>query len=170
MQGSDSYAEYFKKARALRDSPMVKAWISAYQTDKWNTHEDCHHCGFPHSPHVLCGSGATFGKVSIGRDRYSIDLSSVVFFHEFMSELGQGWGFHWRNQIYFKRDDDGGVVVRYFEQFNNHPQLKTWRIPPNEWASIVCAVSHNGETGERYREALQFHGEANQTGSLNCSE
>lgn len=150
------WQEYFAKARALRDTPMVKNWIAAYQTDKWSTHADCRHCGFPHSPHLLCSSG-NFGTLRLGKDRYSIQLSNVVFFYEFMLELGRGWGFHWRDQTFFKRAEDGSVEVRHIEQFNNHPQIKEWRIPPNEWASIVAAVSKGGETSESYSGTLAFH-------------
>ena len=151
------YQEYDAKARKLRDSVMVKAWIAAFQTDKWKTHKDCHRCGYPHAPNLLCGGGAAFGQLKIGRDWYSIDYSNVVFFHDFMLGLGKGWGFHWRDETYFKRGGDGAVEVHYFEQFNNSPQEKTWRIPPNEWASIVASVSATGETSESYREALKFH-------------
>lgn len=75
-----------------------------------------------------------------------------------MMKLGQDWGFHWRNHTFFKRDDEGCVEVRFIEQYNNSPQIKTWRIPPAEWASIVASVSGTGETSESYREALKFHG------------
>lgn len=156
-----SYSEHMKQAQALRKDPMIEAWIDAYQTadKKWSTHEDCRRCGFPHSPHVLCGVGAQFGRLKLGADMYSIDYSNVVFFHSFMLELGTGWGFHWRNQTYFKRDDTGAVEVRYIEQYNNHPQVKLWRIPAAEWASIVASVGHRGETASTYSAALNFHSE-----------
>ena len=51
------YQEYDAKARKLRDSVMVKAWIAAFQTDKWKTHKDCHRGGYPHAPNLLCGGG-----------------------------------------------------------------------------------------------------------------
>lgn len=151
------YQEYDAKARKLRDSVMVKAWIAAFQTNKRKTHKDCHRCGYPHSPGLLCGCGAVFGQLKIGRNWYFIDYSNVVFFHDFMLALGKGWGFHWRDETFFKRGEDGVVEVHYFEQYNNSPQEKAWRIPPNEWASIVASVSATGETGESYREALKFH-------------
>ncbi len=152
-----NWQEYEGRARELRNSPMVKAWIAAYQTDKWSTHKDCFKCGYPHSPHTMCGMGSSFGRLKIGRDWYSVDFSNVVFFHDFRLRLGEGCGFHWRDDTFFKRTDDGTVEVNYFEQFNNTPQDKVWRIPPNEWASIVASVSGTGETSESYREALKFH-------------
>lgn len=150
--------DYNERARKLRDSPMVKAWITAYQTDKWSTHKDCHRCGYPHSPHVLCGMGASFGTLWLGRDHYSVDFSNVVFFHDFMLKISEGRGFHWRDETFFTRTGDGSVEVHYLEQYNNTPQQKMWRIPPNAWASIVASVSATGETSESYREAVKFHG------------
>ena len=151
-------AEYNDETKKLRNDPMVNAWITEYQKDKWNRYHDCRHCGWPHSPNLMCGS-ATFGHLTLGRERYAISWSNVVWFHDFMSKtLGVGWGFHWRDETYFKRDDKGGVEVKYIESFNNHPQVRGWRIPPNEWASIVCSVSKDGETGDRWNAAQDFHG------------
>lgn len=67
-------------------------------------------------------------------------------------------GFHWRNDIYFKRLPDGVVRVRRFEFFNGTPHAKDWIIPAAEWASIVCSVSADGETGARWNAAQDFHG------------
>lgn len=158
-----AHAEHME-LRKLRSDPMVATWISAYQTDKWSTHKDCWRCGFPHSDAIMCGMGAAFGRLRLGKDTYSIDLSNVVWFHKFMTEtLGVGWGFHWRNEMYFKRANDGVVEVRYIEQYNNSPQIRLVRIPPTEWASIVCSVSKEGETGDRWNAALGFHGRSSRS-------
>lgn len=151
--------EYAEKASKLRNSPMVKAWIAARSArQSYSDDKDCHRCGFPHASNLLCGAGATFGRLTLGGHAYSIDYSNVIYFHDFVTNLGKGWGFHWRDEIFFERKEDGGVEVRYIEQFNNTPQIKTWRIPPAEWASIVCSVSADGETGERWNAAQDFHG------------
>lgn len=60
--------------------------------------------------------------------------------------------FHWKNGWYFKRLSDATVGIR------NEDQNILLIIPANEWASIVCAVSALGETGERWNEAQDFHG------------
>ena len=70
-------------------------------------------------------------------------------------------GFHWKDDIFFKRLSDGSVRVRYFAQHINSnylPQFYDWVIPPAEWASIVCSVSTHGETLERWIDAQDFHG------------
>lgn len=63
-------------------------------------------------------------------------------------------GFHWRDNWFFKRMPDASVRVshvtgEWFTQLN---------IPSNEWASIVCSVSAQGETGERWEASQDFHG------------
>lgn len=151
--------EYKARAADLRHSPMVEAWIAAYRASdpQWHTHSDCLHCGYPHSANLLC-HGAAFGEVPIGGKLYSVDFSNVLFFHEFRLELGKSNGFHWRDDKYFKRLPDGSVRIQFIEPFNGHPNIKEWTIPPAEWASIVCSVSKDGETGERWNAAQDFHG------------
>lgn len=67
-------------------------------------------------------------------------------------------GFHWRDGIFFKRLPDGAVRLRRFTDFNYSPTYEDAIIPPNEWASIVCSVSKEGETGARWNAAQDFHG------------
>jgi hypothetical protein len=152
-------AEYHTEAQALRHSPMVEAWIKAYRESnpRWHTHADCHFCGFPHSKHIPC-HGAAFGHVPVGGKSYSVDYSNVVFFHQFRLELGKEAGFHWRDDKYFKRLDDGSVQIQFVEEFNGHPNVKSWVIPSPEWASIVCSVSEDGESNGRWDAAQDFHG------------
>jgi len=64
-------------------------------------------------------------------------------------------GFHWRDGWYFKRLDDGTVRVLLVHGQQIYQHLI---IPDNEWASIVCSVSADGETGERWQQARNFHG------------
>ena len=67
-------------------------------------------------------------------------------------------GFHWSDGVYFKRLDDGTVRMRIFGHYNGTPNYTDRIIPAAEWASIVCAVSALGETGERWNAAQDFHG------------
>jgi len=59
-------------------------------------------------------------------------------------------GFHWRDGWYFRRLEDGSVRI-----VSDYADLT---IPAAEWASIVCSVSADGETGERWHAAQDFHG------------
>lgn len=68
-------------------------------------------------------------------------------------------GFHWRNDTYFKRLPDGSVRVRTWRRAHDgFPTFDDRTIPAAEWASIVCSVSADGETGERWNAAQDFHG------------
>ena len=147
-----TWGEYAAKARALRNDPMIEAWIASYR-ESGSKYPDCDHCGFPHAPWLLCNSAA-FGHFRLCGHWYYVHFSDVVATHSFMTKLGEGWGFHWRDGVYFKRCDDGAVEVRYFEEFNNTPQAKVWRIPSNEWASIVASMSAAGENAETFKSAL----------------
>lgn len=73
-------------------------------------------------------------------------------------QAAYGGGFHWRHNVFFKRLDDGTVRVRHWTDFNGTPQWVDWVIPAPEWASIVCSVSAEGETRERWDAAQDFHG------------
>lgn len=66
-------------------------------------------------------------------------------------------GFHWKNGWYFKRESDGSVRIRKVEHASGLDMVDAI-IPPAEWASIVCSVSRDGETGERWNQAQDFHG------------
>jgi hypothetical protein len=138
----------------LRHDPMVAAWIADYQRDKWNQHPDCKLCGWPHATVLMCGMGSTFGQVKIGRQYVYVDTSNVASLRKFREELG-ATGFHWRDDVYVARSADA-VVINRIEYFNGHPHVEKWVIPVNEFASIVCAASVGGETGERYQQALAF--------------
>lgn len=144
-----SYAEF-------RQHPFVLAWIAEYQNDAWRKYPDCHHCGFPHAENLLC-NGAPFGCLYIGQEDYYVDISNVAYFVQFREK--QRSGFHWRDDIYFKRMDDGSVRVTSFWKYNNYPQERTWTIDRDSWASIVSSVSKNGETAETWQHIREFHGE-----------
>lgn len=65
-------------------------------------------------------------------------------------------GFHWRDGWYFKREEGGTVRVTHADPGH---ELLQFRIDAKEWASIIAAVSRNGESSESYRHALDFHGD-----------
>lgn len=74
-------------------------------------------------------------------------------------------GFHWRRGLYFRRTEDGSVELTQTKHAGKSDEIEWQRaIPVEEWPSIVAAVSHQGETGERYRAALAFHGEPDAEG------
>lgn len=61
-------------------------------------------------------------------------------------------GFHWRDGIEFTRSHDGSVLITLPEEVG----LKL-TIPPDEWVSIINAVSFGGGTAERQATANRFH-------------
>lgn len=151
-----SNAEYQARLKELRQHPFVVQWIKDYQKDdKWRQYKDCRHCGYPHAESLICGRGSTFGELRIGHDTYYVDQSNVNWFVGFREQPMEG--FHWRNDIFFKRLADC-VEITSFWQYNNSPQKRVWRIPHPEWASIVCSVSTAGETLERWEASQEFHG------------
>lgn len=66
-------------------------------------------------------------------------------------------GFQWRDGWFFNRVDDGSVRVSQVDWARKHVTLQV-TIPAPEWASIVCSVSRDGETAERWNRAQDFHG------------
>jgi hypothetical protein len=67
-------------------------------------------------------------------------------------------GFHWSNGLYFRRLSDGTVEVTQTKHTKTDEIAWQYEIPPSEWASIVAAVSYQGETRDTYGTALGFHG------------
>lgn len=68
--------------------------------------------------------------------------------------------FHWRDGWYFRRLEDGSVRIMYRDHPSSEFLAVDVTIPSPEWASIVCSVSREGETVQRWEEALNFHGRA----------
>ena len=64
--------------------------------------------------------------------------------------------FHARDGVIFKRDAGGGVVIsKAGAEFGEREIILD--LTGSAWASIVAHVSARGETGDTYREALEFH-------------
>lgn len=133
----NAYSEYDKRVRQLRNHPLVVAWIEDYyRGHDWLTNPgDCGKCGWPHNPFLICGGGSTFGSLRIGDDRYFVDWSNVEVFVNFRSQSHEGW-FHWSRDRFFRKTSDG-IEVLFYAQYNNTPQERIWKIPQNEWKSIV---------------------------------
>lgn len=74
--------------------------------------------------------------------------------------------FHWRDNIFVERMDDKGTVrIRKFIYSPNFEAVD-WQFQPTEfdliitgteWCSIISSVSQDGETTEKYYEAIGFH-------------
>ncbi len=67
-------------------------------------------------------------------------------------------GFHWSDGLYFRRLNDGTVELTQTKHGRTDEVEWQREIPPSEWASIVAAVSYQGETKDTYETALGFHG------------
>jgi hypothetical protein len=114
----------------LKENPIVQAWIRA-----WNKKfPHCIHCGWPHSPAVICGWGATFGFARFGGRDVSVDSSNVAYLISFRTKERKG--FHWKDDIFFERTNSAVLITR-IELFNDCPHEEIWTIPLNEWTSIV---------------------------------
>lgn len=119
---------------------MVQAWIELYQHKRvpLPIHDDCESCGFPHPENLLC-SGAIFAYAPIGGHLYSININNIEYFVG-LREKGNAGGFHWRNDTFFRRTEDGNVEITFYTPYNNTPQQNKWVIPAMEWKSIVDSV------------------------------
>lgn len=136
---TDTHSEYVTRAKALRYSAMVEAWIRAWGVND----DDCAKCSFPHSPHLLCNS-APFGRVRFGGTDYTTSLSNVVWWVGFMEAYAPLGAFHWKDERFFRRTPEG-VEVTFFTRHNNTPQRSVWTIPSNEWGSIVSAMKEQSD-------------------------
>ena len=137
-------------AAELRQHPLVLAWIKAKQDSRFAPHlyppsSDCHRCGFPHNDGLLCNT-APFGEVRIAGHLYSIALRDVKYMVGFVQGLQrEGW-FHWRNERFFRNSGDT-IEVRFYEPYNGSPQEHLWKIPRNEWDTIVQQMSPLKDSG-----------------------
>ena len=73
-------------------------------------------------------------------------------------------GFHVKHGLYFRRLNDGGVMI-----FKREKIEATWNckgydcttfieiINSDVWASVICSVSDKGENLERWNEIKKFH-------------
>jgi hypothetical protein len=66
--------------------------------------------------------------------------------------------YHLRDGWHFTRLPDGRVYIQVIPPDDNAPgPLARANITPDEWASIVAAVSATGETGASYAAARRLH-------------
>lgn len=69
--------------------------------------------------------------------------------------------FHSKNGLFFERLQDGSVhIIRTYDARDVRPDNVVLDIilPENEWASVVCSVSADGENSARWMLARRFHG------------
>jgi hypothetical protein len=62
---------------------------------------------------------------------------------------------HVSEGLFFRRCEDGSVEIGQGPDFNSVAPLQ--KIPPTQWASVVAYVSHAGEDGATYSQAIDFH-------------
>ena len=68
--------------------------------------------------------------------------------------------FHWRDGWFFNRQPDGSVRIMHRETTASEWLREDITIDALSWASIVCSVSSDGETSDRWNAAQDFHGRA----------
>lgn len=79
--------------------------------------------------------------------------------------------FHSRNGLFFQATGQGNVAIiatndgkePFTRSHANSDKVDTnivcnVTLPENEWASVVCSVSKDGETASRWNQARRFHG------------
>lgn len=64
--------------------------------------------------------------------------------------------FHYRDGWYWGRSAAGDVEL--YRSLADRDLELVLMIDEASWASIVCSVSAEGETGERWQAAREFHG------------
>jgi hypothetical protein len=62
-------------------------------------------------------------------------------------------GFHANDGWYFARQEDGSVKISAAVQ----RVTESITLSPAGWASVIAAVSGQGETSETYQAALRLH-------------
>jgi hypothetical protein len=78
--------------------------------------------------------------------------------------------FHWQNEIFFGRRENGDVrVIKFMKPPVEWPDAEReyklseaqfdFTIPADSWGSIVASVSHLGEQDRRWFKAMEFHNE-----------
>jgi len=68
-------------------------------------------------------------------------------------------GFHYKNGLFFKRNEDNSVTITQIKENNVNCKeiLFETTIDENGWASIIASVSKSGETNGRFYKALEWH-------------
>lgn len=68
-------------------------------------------------------------------------------------------GFHAKENWFFRRLPNGSVEIAKSAGMPDHGINRfSVVLAENEWASVVCSVSKDGETHERWMLARHFHG------------
>lgn len=67
-------------------------------------------------------------------------------------------GFHLRDGLHFTRLENGAVRIDWLSGPNWDSPVKSLAVPENEWASVMAAVSKDGESHDKWFAARVFHG------------
>lgn len=68
----------------------------------------------------------------------------------------EGGGFHAADGLFFTRLEDGGVIVRrYEEHFDGAEPTFLLTFTPETWASVVASMEAGGETADSWQAAMQ---------------
>ena len=129
---------YLAKAKALRHNPMVEAWIAKSREMERQNYTDCKHCGWPHNESLLCFQ-ADFGTLWFCGELYGVDESEVVWWVDFMQAYAPQGAFHWKNERFFLRTNEGIEMISWYK-YNNTPQKSVVKIPLAEWQTIVSQM------------------------------
>ena len=66
----------------------------------------------------------------------------------------RNYGFHSKQGLFFRRDEDGNVIVR--KVVGGRVMFKI-TLDSNSWASVMASVCARGEDAFTFEEARQFH-------------
>jgi hypothetical protein len=80
------------------------------------------------------------------------ELTTVPPDWEGHDEKGRGWYFHSRDGFNFRGRGDAVTIAVKCEG-----GYRVVTLPPNEWASVVAAVSKRGDVQPAYSDALRTH-------------
>lgn len=67
--------------------------------------------------------------------------------------------FHWNNGWFFERlKDDSVHIIKRETARDDAPIISEAVIPVHQWASVIAAVSLEGDTAQTWEKALVIHG------------
>lgn len=75
-----------------------------------------------------------------GTRNYSVSNSNRGWLTH-LDQQRKGRGFHWKDDIYFRRLDSGEVLVSHIADWNYTPRFVEWVIPAEGWQTITSQVS-----------------------------
>lgn len=101
-------------------------------------YKKCDRCGFRHYEGIYCND-ATRGYIKFGKHTYAVTLHNEQAYKQLEQQKANS-GFHWKDDVYFKRLSDGSVRIRQFTYWSYNPIVEDWVISEDEWETIVRAM------------------------------